>query len=164
MNMVYDSASSGFEQVPAESSFWNGTDSVVYVHQSNGLTIGKSGYLYIYASNETPNIDVIFDNLQVTHFKGPLVEATHYYPFGLTMARISSEAFKPNYPSNRKKFNGIEYSSDFELNTYDAFYRSLDPQIGRWWQIDPKPNECVSLYSGMQNNPLKFMDPLGDTT
>jgi|GEM_PF-6752702 len=46
---------------------------------------------------------------------------------------------------------------------YDAFYRNLDPQIGRFWQIDPKPNVGISLYASMDNNPILMADILGDT-
>lgn len=66
-------------------------------------------------------------------------------------------------PENKKKFNGIEHTTDLALNQYDAFYRNADPQIGRWWQIDPKPNMAESPYAMMGNNPIRFSDPLGDT-
>ena len=118
--------------------------------------------MYIYLSNETPNIDVFFDNLQVTHIRGQILEETHYYPFGLTMAGISSKA--AGSLENKKKYNGIEFENDLDLGTYDAFFRELDPQTGRWWQIDPKIEnmEAWSPYVSNFNNPISFSDPLGD--
>ncbi|PZR28663.1 MAG: hypothetical protein DI535_05870 [Citrobacter freundii] len=127
------------------------------------VLVTKSGYLYIYVSNES-NLPVFFDNLGVTHIPGPLREEDHYYPFGLTMAGISSKALSFGGPENKYKYNGIEHNDAFDINTYDAFYRNLDPQIGRFWQIDPKPNEKFSPYAAMANNPILYSDPLGDTT
>jgi RHS repeat-associated protein len=80
------------------------------------------------------------------------------------MAGISSKALKSGYAENKYKFNGIEQNNDFDLNMYDAFYRNLDPQIGRFWQIDPKleNTEAWTLYVSMHNNPILLNDPLGD--
>jgi RHS repeat-associated protein len=116
----------------------------------------------LYVSNETPNIDVFFDNLQVTHIRGPILEETHYYPFGLTMAGISSTS--ANTPENKLKYNGIELVNDLDIQTYDAFFRELDPQTGRWWQIDPVTDgyENISPYASMYDNPISYSDPLGD--
>jgi len=65
---------------------------------------------------------------------------------------------------NKKKYNGIEFDNDLDINTYEAFYRNLDPQIGRWWQIDPKIEdmELWSPYVSNYNNPIINSDPLGD--
>jgi RHS repeat-associated protein len=130
------------------------------------IAVPKNGFVYIYCSNESP-VNVFFDNLQVVHTRGPILEETHYYPFGLTMAGISSKS--AGSLENKKKFNrgaelqSKEFSDGSGLELYTTFYRSLDPQIGRWWQIDPKPDQSQSPYSSMNNNPLLFNDPLGDT-
>lgn len=145
--------------------------------QANGgsdITIQKNGYLYVYVSNESKG-NVYFDDIRVEHTRGALLEETHYYPFGLTMSGISSKA--AGGLENKKKYNGIEFDNDLDINTYEAFYRNLDPQIGRWWQIDPKcevginPDivdedekglESLSPYNSMGNDPIKHSDPKGD--
>ena len=78
------------------------------------------------------------------------------------MAGISSKA--AGGLENKKKYNGIEFDNDLDLNLYEAFYRDLDPQTGRFLQIDPKieGQETESPYSSMANNPILKSDPLGD--
>ncbi|MBP7558042.1 MAG: hypothetical protein KA821_17330 [Chitinophagaceae bacterium] len=158
----YVAASSGFEQV--------GADNTLTTHTPAAINISKGGYLYIYLSNETPNIDVFFDNLQVTHIRGPILEETHYYPFGLTMAEISAKSLNFGNPENQEKFNkgselqSKEFSDGSGLEIYSTLLRGLDPQIGRWWQPDSKPVLEHSLYAAMKNNPILNNDPLGDTS
>src|SRR5258708_28498164 len=73
---------------------------------SFNLVAPKNGYvyMYIYVSNESP-VNVFFESLQVVHTRGPILEETHYYPFGLSMAGISSKVLKTNYAENKYKFN-----------------------------------------------------------
>jgi uncharacterized protein RhaS with RHS repeats len=47
-----------------------------------------------------------------------------------------------------------------------AAFRTYDPAIGRWLQVDPKAEafSWASQYNSMLNNPISNIDPLGDTT
>lgn len=145
-----------------------GTSGIVKDHwyedpQLQSIAVPKNGYLYVYVSNES-NKNVYFDNLQVFHTRGPILEETHYYPFGLTMDAISSKAALGGRPRNNYKFNGAELNEELDLGQYDFFNRTYNPQLGRWNGLDIKPNDQFSPYSSMLNNPLLINDPLGDTT
>ncbi len=88
------------------------------------------------------------------------LEDLHYYPFGMLMEGIGMVA---SSNPNKYRFNGIEQQEDLGLNLGLAFYRAYDPTLGRWCQIDPKPNYSTSSYSSMNNNPILYLDMLGDT-
>ena len=64
----------------------------------------------------------------------------------------------------RYKYNGIERQSDLDLNVDMATFRTLDPALGRWWQVDPEVDQFYSLtpYNSNFNNPIRYDDPDGD--
>jgi RHS repeat-associated protein len=157
----YVAESSGFEQV--------GSDQELKKHVRLNLPVAKSGYLYIYLNNETPNVDVFFDNLQVTHTRGALLEENHYYPFGLVMQGISDRALKSQYAQNKHKYNGKElqnqeFSDGSGLEEYDYGARFMDPQLGRWFSVDPLGDSTYHLspYTYALNNPINTIDLMVD--
>lgn len=135
---------SGVRQVQAQP------DQVQTLAQGK-MVVKKSGFLYVYTSNETPQ-DVFFDELMVVTNPGAVLEETHYYPYGLTMAGISAKA--PGKLENKKeKFQGQPLDDELGLNWYGFKWRNHDPQIGRFIQIDPLSEKYVynSTYAFSEN-------------
>ncbi|WP_439583232.1 DUF6443 domain-containing protein [Dyadobacter bucti] len=109
-----------------------------------------------YLKDHLNNVRVVFNDL------GKIVQRTDYYPFGLEIDR-NNPVQTPGARNgvNRYLFNGIEKQP--ETGIYQARFRGIDPALGRWMQIDPKPDQSMSPYTAMNNNPIRFTDPLGDT-
>jgi RHS repeat-associated protein len=63
----------------------------------------------------------------------------------------------------RYGFNGQEKSDDVTTGNYTAMFWEYDSRIGRRWNVDPKPTIGISDYATFFNNPIKFMDALGDS-
>jgi RHS repeat-associated protein len=117
--------------------------------------------LVVYIDNQSIGKDVWFDNLVVDNYTSSVLEEDHYYPFGLTLNMTPN-----NLPQDQPlKYQGIPLEKHFGLETYETFFRGLDPQLGRFNSIDPKGemDYSTSLYASMGNSPSGNIDPLGDS-
>jgi RHS repeat-associated protein len=131
-------------------------------HTVTGIQIPKNGYIYVYCSNES-QYNVFFDNLQVVHNRGPILEETHYNSWGMTLAGISSKS--AGGITNKYKFTGKEeqrqeFVDGSGLEWTDFGARMYDNQIGRWHVIDLKSEKYVTFtpYNYSANNPIRYID------
>jgi RHS repeat-associated protein len=86
----------------------------------------------------------------VTHTLSPIVSSGDYYPFGLTFNSYSRE----NSTANKFKFQGQEHIDDLDLG-WDSFkWRNHQPDIGRFFNIDPLADSYVynSPYAFSENH------------
>ncbi len=152
--------SSGVEQVAATP------DELQTLAQDN-VIMEKSGFLYVYTSNETQQ-DVFFDNVTVALAGTPVLEETHYYPFGLAINGLSEQQAigeANNFKYNGKELQTKEFSTGTGLEWYDYGARMYDPQIGRWHALDSlaERNYYSSVYGYVLNNPIRRLDLRGLT-
>lgn len=114
-------------------------------------------YLVVFVDNNSIGTDVWFDNVQVSHFSGQVLEENHYYPFGLTISESINNASLPMQPY---KYNGKELEKSFGLEIYEYGARQYDPQIGRWKGVDPLADKYVDLspFVYTANNPVRYVD------
>ncbi len=154
-NSVFITA--GWARVPTSAGFDPGYEALS-LHQKVSIpqiTINESGYIYIFASNESENTDVWFDDLKITHQRSNIVAGADYYPFGLAMdgREITREDYRYGYQGQYSEKDKTTGWNEFELRMYDS-------RFGRWISPDPY-GQFASPYVGMGNTPNGRVDTDG---
>ncbi|MCH7411867.1 DUF6443 domain-containing protein [Belliella sp. R4-6] len=126
----------------------------------NNLYIPQDGYMETFLVNETDE-NVWFDDFSIMSSGSPIVQETHYDPWGLELTGLGFQA--SGMKVNKYLYNGKEYIEDNGLRYYDYGARMYDPSIGRWSVVDPMAEKMRrhSPYNYAFNNPIRFIDPDG---
>ena len=94
----------------------------------------------------------------IVNASGNVESYTDYDPFGLQLENRYTVNNEERY-----KFTGKERD---EKTSYDYFgARYYDSRIARWLQVDPLAEKYAgwSTYNYTMNNPLKYVDPKGES-
>jgi RHS repeat-associated protein len=157
---------SGSIQVPVNPMGWTTINPSMVVGSATAIQNGQvysngPGYVIIFIDNQSLGKQVWFDNVMVGHYRGEVAEENHYYPFGLT---LETSPMVTGVTNNPLKYQAVELEKHFGLETYETFFRGLDPQLGRFNSIDPKAENHFDInpYVSMGNNPVLNVDPRGD--
>lgn len=125
---------------------------------SSQIDVTQAGYLAVFTSSVAKEA-TWWDQIELTLYRGQVLEENHYYPFGLTLSTNSANAAE----QNKYKLTTKELQSDFKLNWYDFGARMFDEQLGRWIGVDPLSEKYsdLSSYCYLKNNPSNSFDPDG---
>ncbi|MCH7411523.1 DUF6443 domain-containing protein, partial [Belliella sp. DSM 111904] len=99
----------------------------------NNLYIPQDGYMETFLVNETDE-NVWFDDFSIMSLSTPIVQETHYDPWGLELTGLGFQA--SGMKVNKYLYNGNEIIRDLNLELYDFKSRHYDPAIGRFISID----------------------------
>jgi RHS repeat-associated protein len=107
-------------------------------------------------------------------YRAEVLAAYNYYPFGMLQPGMYKENNDKRY---RFGFNGMLRDDDVtdklstgpdegRGNSYSTQFRQYDPRVTRWFSNDPLKMKFpwTSPYTGMGNNPVMLVDPLGSET
>lgn len=135
-------------------------------HQEGRVYFDNGTQRYDYAlTDHLGNTRLIYSDLNgdgIPQVPSEIIQEEHYLPFGMKMVGPWMGAGAAE--ETKYGYNGIEHVDEFDLGVNMAFYRTLDPLTGRWWQVDPKAESFMGLspYNSMGNSPMTFADPMGD--
>ncbi|MBX7107065.1 MAG: hypothetical protein K1X61_00305 [Chitinophagales bacterium] len=141
--------------------YWSCIADSVGIHVPDG---SQQYQLRVSMHNDSEQ-DVWFDTLllKIGQQTNPVVQVNHYYPYGNLMADISWQS--ENSDTNNYLYNSKELHRSLNLNLLDYGARWYDPQVGRWWVVDPLANEPEQVdkapYAAFWNDPVMNIDPDG---
>ena len=176
IHYIYDAMGTKLAQIPIhENSFSlrrdylgalelvNGQPEFMHTAEGRALETQHGNYRYEYHLNDhLGNMRLAFSDRnqdgEINH-QNEVLQVRDYYPFGQPHVPLGLQiGLKDKY-----LFNGKELQEDFGLYQYDFGARTFDPQLARWFSVDPLAAEFPwqSPFSAMNNNPIYFTDPDG---
>nr|WP_315143870.1 DUF6443 domain-containing protein [uncultured Flavobacterium sp.] len=119
----------------------------------NTVVSGANTYSYVFNyTDHLGNVRLSYSDADKNGVivSSEILDESHYYPFGLKHAGYVTALGT----DNKYKFNDKELQDELGLNVYFFKFRSYDPALGRFWQIDPLAGTYAhnSTYAYAENN------------
>ena len=101
------------------------------------------------------SISYSFENTPSKETERAQKKRIDYYPFGLQHQKANAQAGSSNLGQNWK-YLGQEHQNDLGLNWITFRHRNFNPEIGRFFGVDPVSEEyfSISTYQFAHNNPV----------
>jgi len=115
------------------------------------------GNVLVTVSDKKIGVDVSPSDGIIDYYTADVITANDYSSFGATLA---GREF--NFDKSTHGYNGQVRDKAIQKDHHTALFWEYDPRIGRRWNIDPVPKSMVSPYVCLGNNPIMFVDPLGN--
>ncbi len=158
----------GWDRIDPSAGFLqNQENSVAWDKVQIDITVQRSGYVYIYTSNETEGSAVWFDDVSVTHTArvAEVTTANDYYPFGLRHEGLANNTPSITAPNQYNYNGGSQWQNEASnfANYLSTPLREYDPVLGRFNGVDVLGGAAPGWtpYRYAFNNPFTYNDPSG---
>ncbi len=122
-------------------------------------------YIEVYTLVNTGQCESYFDDVEVDitqntdieeYYTAEILSRQFYYPYGSTVPHPN------NLNANQYRYGFGGYVGDKQSKSYHSYYRSYDARLTRWKSTDPVVQPWQSPYTAYNNNPIRYVDPLGN--
>lgn len=127
---------------------------------SYDITNPVTGNVHVVISDRKIAVDDDNDGT-IDYYTADVLATYDYYGFGSEMPgrSFNSNAYRYGWNKGSEKDDEIAGISGAYITT---FFREYDTRLGRTWTPDPVFQPWQSPYTSMDNNPIRYNDPLGD--
>jgi len=113
-----------------------------------------------YYEKEAPEVNALFLVKGLEKKGNAEKNRVNYYPFGLEHRGLQNQQIGAEHPYT---YQGKQKHEDFGLNVIQMDWRNYQPDLGRFFNVDPLAEEAPdwSPFRAFFNNPIIFSDPSG---
>ncbi|XP_055608361.1 uncharacterized protein LOC129755757 [Uranotaenia lowii] len=130
-------------------------DPRIVIHTTTAYIHGPLGLVGFFRNNKYYNLLLDHEgSTRLVVHKGKVVAAYDYLPYGQLIRKFGTDT----NAHIAYRYTGQEYDEETDLYNYHA--RIYDPDIGRFYQIDPA-EQYPSAYKYAGNSPVSQVDPDG---